>query len=82
MVLAITLGKMENNILGIGKTMKCMIQVFIDIKMVIFMKECMKKTKNNGMEYISGQMDVFIKDILVKEDNMAQVNYQILIKID
>jgi hypothetical protein len=45
MVLVTTKGMMAKNILDIGKIMTCMVSVFINIKMGIHMKECMKMIK-------------------------------------
>ena len=70
MVLVTTNGLMAKNILDIGKIMTCMVSVFINIKMGIHMKDCMKMIKKQDMEYTSGLMDVFIEDIGIKENNM------------
>ena len=56
-------------------------QVFIDIKMVQFTKVSGKKINSMGMEKKSGLMELYMKDIIMKERNMVKGSYNLLISL-
>ena len=75
-------GMMAKNILDNGMKMTCMDQVFINIKMEILMKGCMKMIKKRDMEFTNGLTDEFTEDTGIKESNMDLEFLKIHLKIN
>jgi hypothetical protein len=70
---------MENNILGIGKIIKCMgNKEDLNGLMEEFILVIMLKTKNMDMEKYNGQMGKFIKDNGKKVYNMEKEKLKML----